>query len=316
VAVAREDLEAAIAALRREVRDPRAGLFGPGTVSWRVHRDWIVFLAGGRAALLQLAHPLVAHAVAGHSQARGDPLGRFRRTFAHVFAMSFGDLDGAVAAARRVHGIHARVRGTVGERVGPYTPTSSYEANDPETLLWVHATLLDSAVRAFELVVRPLAAVEREQYLGESRRFARLFGIPESLQWRDWASFAAYNERMWRWLRIARPAKEIAAFLLRPPALNPAPLAAWYRTMTAGLVPEPVRVQLDLAFGLRERLVFATSVELLRGIYRALPARLRELPAHADARRRLAGKRGRDLVGRILEKLLLDAPIGAGAGRA
>jgi uncharacterized protein (DUF2236 family) len=109
--VTRDDLDAALAALVDEVSDPCAGIHGPHSAAWRLAGDLGVFLGGGRAALLQLAHPMVAYAVAHHSRARGDVLGRFQRTFRHVFAMAYGELDDALSAARRVHAIHTRVHG-------------------------------------------------------------------------------------------------------------------------------------------------------------------------------------------------------------
>src|SRR3954465_5488285 len=98
--VTTDDFEARIAEVVRNVRDPRAGIYGPASISWRVNREAVIMLGGGRAALLQLAHPYVAYAVDQHSKTRNDPIGRFKRTFENVFAMVFGDLDSAVACAR------------------------------------------------------------------------------------------------------------------------------------------------------------------------------------------------------------------------
>src|SRR3954468_8434078 len=106
------ELEAALEAISREVRDRHEGIMGPRSITWQLGGDLAVFLGGGRAALLQLAHPMVAHAVDHHSTTRGDVVGRFQRTFRNVFAMIFGELDQAFAAARRVHSIHTRVHGT------------------------------------------------------------------------------------------------------------------------------------------------------------------------------------------------------------
>src|SRR5690606_37999480 len=142
--VTRDDLERALGRLRAQVDDPRAGLYGPRSVSWLVNRETVVFLAGGRAALLQLAHPFVAAAIDQHSRTRNDPLGRFQRTFSNVYAMVFGDLDRACASARRVHAIHRRIRGPIGAAVGSYRADSRYEANDEAALFWVQATLVDS----------------------------------------------------------------------------------------------------------------------------------------------------------------------------
>ncbi|MCB9574762.1 MAG: DUF2236 domain-containing protein [Kofleriaceae bacterium] len=93
----------ALARVRAAVADPRDGIHGPGSPAWQLQRESMVFLGGGRAALLQLAHPFVAYAIDQHSKTRGDVVGRFQRTFRNVFAMSFGTLDEATTAARRVH---------------------------------------------------------------------------------------------------------------------------------------------------------------------------------------------------------------------
>jgi uncharacterized protein (DUF2236 family) len=314
--VTREELERDLEALRREVRDPSAGLFGPDSMSWLVNREMIVFLAGGRAALLQLAHPYVAHAIDQHSTTRTDPLGRFQRTFDNVFAMAFGDLDHAIASARRVHAVHSRISGYVRERVGPYDETSRYEANDEEALMWVHATLIDSAVRAFELVVRRLSDDERERYYAESKRFAKLFGIPSKVVPEDWSAFQQYNASMWRWLAVGKPAREMGRFLLSEPALRPRMFASWYRMMTTGLLPEPLRDAFGLRYGRRERLRFATSMRATKAAYRLLPQRLRWVPAYADARRRLSGKPGRDWLGSMTERIILQTTLAGGAESA
>src|SRR5829696_9079178 len=99
VIVSREDLETSLARLRETVADPRAGILGPTSIGWQIGADLALFLGGGRAALLQLAHPMVAHAVDDHSRTRADVVGRFQRTFRNVFAMVFGELGDALAAA-------------------------------------------------------------------------------------------------------------------------------------------------------------------------------------------------------------------------
>jgi uncharacterized protein (DUF2236 family) len=303
------DLRELQSSLRAEGLDPQAGLFGPDSVFWLVNREIIVFLCGGRAALLQMAHPSVAYAIEQHSDTRHDPLGRFQRTFEHVFAMAFGDIDHAIASARRVHAIHARVSGRIDEPVGPFAQGNEYRANDADALFWVHATLVDSAVCAYELVMRPLTGDECERYYAESKRFAKLFGIPERVIPDSWNAFQRYNERMWQRLEVTRPAREMGQFLLHDEALRTKTLARWYRLMTAGLLPEPLRAPFGLRFGDRQRLAFETSVRGLRAVYRAVPSRLRWLPAYADARRRLAGKPGRDRLGKMIERYVFEAAI-------
>ena len=99
--VTRSELEGALARVRAAVADPRDGIHGPGSPAWQLQRESMVFLGGGRAALLQLAHPFVAYAIDQHSKTRGDVVGRFQRTFRNVFAMVYGDLDTAMRAAGR-----------------------------------------------------------------------------------------------------------------------------------------------------------------------------------------------------------------------
>ncbi|MBK7580255.1 MAG: DUF2236 domain-containing protein [Myxococcales bacterium] len=150
--VTKADLERHIARVRDEITDPRVGIYGPDSVSWRINKEAALFLGGGKAALLQLAHPFVAHAVDQHSQTKTDPLGRFQRTFDNVFAMVFGDWASAERRARRVHAIHSRIKGEISEDVGAFQQGSHYEANQEQALLWVHATLLDTALEVYQLV--------------------------------------------------------------------------------------------------------------------------------------------------------------------
>lgn len=307
--VSREDLEAMIGALRSEVPDPRVGMYGPGSVSWRVNREAVILLGGGRAALLQLAHPFVAHAIAQHSTTQHDPIGRFRRTFQNVFAMVFGDLDHAIDSARRVHTVHTKIRGAIDEHIGPFARGDRYQANDEDALFWVHATLVDSALQVFELVLGPLSAVDKERYYQESRRFARLFGIPDRVMPDDHPGFVRYMDRMLGSgiIAVSRPALEMRHFLFQPPRRLHTPLAAWYRTFTAGLMPSSLRGPFELPFGPLERAVFAGSVPSLRVAHRALPRRLRYFPDYVEAHRRIRGQAPRDRIGRALEHFALEA---------
>src|SRR5438552_1035879 len=111
----------------------RPGLYSDDSVTRRVNRENILLLGGGRALLMQLAHPKVAAAVDEHSDFRSQPIRRLRRTIRMTMAIVFGDRETALAAARSVNQAHGRVRG------------EGYRALDPDLLRWVHATLVDSA---------------------------------------------------------------------------------------------------------------------------------------------------------------------------
>lgn len=309
MSVGERELEDRIAELRARVRDPRAGLYGPDSISWRVNREAIVMLGGGRAALLQLAHPYVAYAVDQHSATRHDPIGRFRRTFENVFAMVFGDLESAIAHARRVHAVHTKIRGAIHEHSGKFAKGHRYQANDVDALFWVQATLLDTAVQTYELLVAPLTLEEKARYYEEGRLFACLFGIPESAMPSDWPAFRRYFDAMLAsdTITMSPPAKEMAHFLFQPPRPIAGPAVGWYRIFTASLLPSRLRAELGLPWTARDEAIVARTVPLLRAIQRRTPERLRFFPSYVEAVRRMEGKEPRDRVGRLLEKVALKA---------
>ncbi len=301
------DLERALSRLGEDASDRRAGLFGPGSLTWTLSREATVFLGGGRAALLQLAHPIVAQGVAEHSHATDDTLGRFLRTFEHVFAMVYGDLDSAFDSARRVHRLHARVRGAMSGTTGSVAAGTRYEANTPEVLLWVHATLLETTVQLYELVLRPLSADEKHAYYGETRRFAALFGIPEPLLPADWPAFEDYWHHMLSSpeITVSPVARRLARSLLRPSGTwIGGPAWDWLRAITARLLPPRLREEFGLPFGSVERALAESSLGALRATWWLLPGSLRWLPAYRDAMRRLDGRTGRDPIGIVLDQVV------------
>ena len=303
--VAARDLERSLARVERETVDPQAGLFGPGSRVWDINRHTVVFIGAGRAALLQLAHPWVAQAIADHSSSVEDPMGRFRRTFRHVFAMVWGDLEHALVAARSVHAIHTKIAGPLRDTRGGFG--DRYRACDVDALVWVHATLWDTSMQVFELLERPLETAEKDAYIAETARFARLFGVPDGALPTDWDGFRSYNQRIWAELEVSPAAAEIAAFLFRPPAPGLSGVMSWYRNITAGLMPEVLRPGFDLRFESREQARFERSVRLLRG-WRRLPGRLRYLPPYWDALHRLEGGRAPGPLGRLLNRALVGTP--------
>jgi uncharacterized protein (DUF2236 family) len=125
--VSRAELDEELAVLRATISDPRAGLFGPGTMVWEVAREAVIFLGAGRAALLQLAHPYVGSAIAQHSITMASPQARFQRTFRRIFRMVFGDLDEAMRSAVDVYRVHAHVRGPIPEAAGPFPRGHTYD---------------------------------------------------------------------------------------------------------------------------------------------------------------------------------------------
>jgi len=281
----RAELEASLARLRAECDDPRAGIHGPGSAAWHLERDATIFMGGGRAVLLQLAHPFVAYAIAQHSKTREDVMGRFQRTFDNVFAMSFGDLDHAFTAARRVHNIHTRITGTIEEDAGAFPRGTTYHANDVDSQLWVYATLIDTVVTVNERVKGPLSPALKEAYYRDSWSFARLFAIPDRVLPPSWGAFRAYVDRMVasNVLTVTQPAREMSGFLFG------GALGGAVGAVTASLLPARLREDFGLPYGVRERLTARAMFTAARAATMVTPKSARDLPAYRDAKRRIRG---------------------------
>jgi ER-bound oxygenase mpaB/B'/Rubber oxygenase, catalytic domain len=119
------------------------------------------------------------------------------------------------AAVERVHQVHDTV---YGERHG-----ARYSALDPELLLWVHATLVDSSIEAYARLVRPICLAVRERYYREMRRMGTAFGVPEALHPATYTDFRAYLTRTMSTLHIGDECQAVARLVLSPPA----PLVLW-----------------------------------------------------------------------------------------
>ena len=288
--VTRADLEASLAALRRQIPEPGAGILGPRSLAWQIGGDLAVFLGGGRAALLQLAHPGIASAIAQHSHTRADVAGRFQRTFRSVFAMVFGDLDAAFAAARRVHAIHAAIHGEIPEAVGGWRAGARYHANDAEALRWVCATLVDTTLVVREQLDGALPESVKDGYVIEMNRFAALFGIPEALRPASHRAHAAYMREMIASdrLAVARCAREMAGFLVGRGGGGAQPLLGRIGEAVTALLLPP-RLAEEFALRPAPRLA-QIGLGAFGAIHRCVPIGLRGIPARAQAQRRLAGR--------------------------
>src|SRR5436190_206181 len=167
------------------------GFFGPQSVTWRVNREGVLLVGGGAALVLQVAHPLVAAGVAEHSNYREDPWGRLYRTLDLTTQIVFGDSEMAKEGSERLHRIHSRVQGVTTEPGGRFPAGTPYEANDPELLMWVHATLVDTSILVYDRYVTRLTIAERERYYLEQKRLGEAFGVPLD---RQPATYADFNE--------------------------------------------------------------------------------------------------------------------------
>jgi uncharacterized protein (DUF2236 family) len=270
--------------LERLPGEPGHGFFGPGSVTWQVNRESAVFLGAGRAALLQLAHPWVAVALAQHSNLLNDAVGRFHSTFRVIYTMLFGTRDQATEASKQLYRLHTGIRGEL--------PSGDhYEANEVAALRWVYATLVDSAILAYEFVLPPLKVSDREQYYAESKRMAALFSIsPENLP-KDWAGFSQYTANMFDSsqlyvdagaLTLGRSVMSGAGTWLRPPH--------WYSALTSYWMPPRLRTAFALPFGVREEEAVHRASRWLHRLYPSIPGALRYVGPFHEADARLRGR--------------------------
>lgn len=267
-----------------------AGLFGPGSLTWRVNREGVLLLGGGTALILQVAHPLVAAGVADHSSYREDPWGRLYRTLDLTTRMVFGDTATADEAAARIRDVHRRVRGVTREAGGRYPAGTPYDANDPELLMWVHATLVDTSLLVYTRYVGPLTIVEQRRYYEEQMLLGERFGVPLERQPQSFAEFNEYYAGMLASDRIAVTAalRDVVGATLRPPLpLLARPLVESLNLATVGLLPASLRQELGLPWGPGRERLLAAQRTLLRALVAALPSFARDFPPARSAERRL-----------------------------
>lgn len=309
------DLERSLEFVRAQAAGSVEGVFGPESMLWRVDREALLFLGAGRALMMQLAHPWVATAVAQHSPVLADPIGRFHRTFEIVFTLVFGSTDQALAASRRLHRRHAGVEGLMGEAIGPYPEGSRYFANEVSALMWVHATLVDTALAAYELVFPPLGAETRERYYAECRVLGCMFGIPLEAQPPDWAAFREYlGATLASGLAVGPSARAVAAGVMGGAGRIPAP--RWYRAVTATLLPDSLRASFGLRADEEERRRATRALGAVRRVYPALPPRLRYVGPYQEAVARLSDRSRPDFGTRLLNRLWIGRPtMGEAGGR-
>lgn len=216
-------------------QDPHSSMFAADSVVRRVDGERVLLLGGGRALLMQLAHPSVARGVAEHSDFRSDPFARLRRTLEATHSIVFGTEETVSQAAAAVRAVHDRVRG------------DGYSADDPALLLWVHATLVDTALRVHRRFLGGLSDADAERYYEESTVIASLLGVPRPEQPVDLAAFRAYVRHMVATLEVSDDARLLARTVLSPRVpLALSPLARLGRDLTAGLLPAPLRRQYGL----------------------------------------------------------------------
>jgi uncharacterized protein (DUF2236 family) len=279
--VSPEDLDRLRAACGRQRITLQRSLYGAGSVTWQVNREAVLLVGGGRALLLQVAHPLVAAGVAAHSNFRNQPLQRLWRTLDLMLTISFGSAAQAIRAVRAIERIHGDVHGNLQQAAGPFARGRPYRANDPALLLWVYATLVDAALLVYERFVAPLPAKARLAYYTESKVGMRLFGIPEERIPRTFDDFLEYVRGMiaGRTLAVSADSREIAASILRPPLpLGIREAFQMANFFTIGLLPPVMRTRYGFSWSASQETRLEMLAAAARRFVRFLPTLVRSFP--------------------------------------
>ncbi|MGH9275996.1 MAG: oxygenase MpaB family protein [Acidimicrobiales bacterium] len=242
--------------------------FPKGSVIRKVNNEPAIMFGAGRALLLQLAHPAVAQGVQDHSEFKKNPFKRLQGTLEATYAVVFGSADLARGVGRRIQWIHEYV-------VGP-----GYTANDPANLLWVHATLCDTALRCYEELVEELSPDEAETYYQEMKRVAVAFGVGLEHQPESLADFRDYMAAAVAGIEMTDVGKDLAGFILDPALplglhIPFKPLLRVQRLFTLGSLPPAVRDQLDVDWSDREQARYDRAQRAVHRMFRVVPRPIR-----------------------------------------
>jgi len=230
-----------------------------------VHREGVLLLGGGRALLMQIAHPDVARGVTEHSRFREARYQRLLGTLRPMFAIVFGTKEQALTAASNVNRVHEDVAG------------AGYRATDPALLIWVLATLIDTAIVMHERFLRPLTPDEAAAYYEDMRRVGRLFGLAPEQMPATVGELRAYVQEMSATLQVSPEARAIAAALFESNLLLQ-PVMAATRQLTTGLLHPALRSQYNLTWGAGRERAMRTLAGAARLIVPKLPRALRAPP--------------------------------------
>jgi uncharacterized protein (DUF2236 family) len=276
-------------------RAPDPGLFGPGSATWLIVREPLLLLGGGRALLLQIAHPLVAQGVVDHSAYHTRPFDRLLETVRWLVLVTFGTTSEAEAAVARLAEVHRPVRGSLaqGNATAHVAAETPYDAADPTLDRWVLATILDSLLSGYETLIGPLDRTTQDRFVGEWRRLGACFGVTAGDWWHSARELRAYiSMEIAAGVVLPVPASQLAAGpVLHPPLpwRGARPVASLLAFLTAGLLPAPLRRGYELQWSGGQRAIHALLCTVVRTLHAVLPRRLRRSPLYDAALSRSSG---------------------------
>jgi uncharacterized protein (DUF2236 family) len=264
------------------------GYFAPGSVIRRVGNTPITpFLGGGTAVLLQVAHPLVAAGVIEHSTYDGDLWRRLVATMRTLYLITFGTKAEADRAGAVVQAVHAGVRGATQSDLGPFPKGTPYSAEDPDLMLWVHATLVQASLTAYQRFESRLSELEQESFYRDMATVTRIMGTPAAVIPATIAEFRDYFAAMISGphITVTEPARAIAQVILQARLPGPARLLApAHRLATTAQLPPRLRNEYDLRWTpLRASLLGLAAQSVRIGSWPVLSASQRLRPRSTAA---------------------------------
>jgi uncharacterized protein (DUF2236 family) len=263
------------------------GYFTDDSMLRRVNRERALALAGPRALLMQAAHPLAVAGLLAHSTALEEPYERLARTAQVLGTIGFGSRRDADRVSARVRAAHRRVRGRLPHAVGPYAAGTPYRADDPELLMWVLFTLVDSATLVYRKYVSAMSRDDEAALWQDYRVVGRLFGLADAEMPATVAELDDYRREMVNGdhLFVSEWARERARkIVLEPPTpLIARPLVETVNFITVALLPDSIREQYRFPalppILVRKALVAGGAAYGRRALLPFLPDRLRYVPA-------------------------------------
>lgn len=266
-----------------DLGDVDLGLFGPDSVSWRVHSEPILALAGLRALYLQALHPRAVAGVAQNSRYREDPFGRLERTGTYVATVVYGTTVEAHEAGRRLRALHGRMR-AVDPRTG-----LEFRIDEPDLLRWVHVTEAESFVTTARRAGLDLSDRDVNRYYDEQRAAAALVGLEPSSVPNTIDAVEDYYRSVRPELALTRDSAAAAMFLSAPPlpwllGLSPVRLA-WLGLagIAVGLLPPWARRIYGLPGVPTTDPIATVSARAIRLALRAIPEKVFRGPIYNAA---------------------------------
>ena len=250
------------------------GYFTDDSILRRVVRERVMVLAGGRTLLMQAAHPVAWAGFFAHTGAMDEPYERLNRTAVVLNAIGWGTREEADRLTRRVRAMHRRVRGEIAEPAGRFPAGTPYAADDPALLLWILATLVDSALTVYPRYVRELSEAERDALWRDYKVVGNLFGLADADMPDGIAEFDAYMHDMLGGgdLLVVPEARELGVH--EQVAFKP--LLELVNQITVGLLPPEIRRGYGFSWDPARSVALHGGAEYVRRVMLPLlPRRLR-----------------------------------------